>query len=525
MAGGKLSPRQKMINLMYLVFIAMLALNMSKEVLSAFGLLNEKIEGANVSTSQRNQAFMDGLAVKATDEPAQYAAVKAKADEISQISDDLDAYISTLKSASIEKLEDPSDYEVMDKADFFDQRFFQGDNYKPEGQEFLDKINAYRTEMMTILSDTALAKVAGIADIKKSIESNFATSEVTNRDGKKVEWLNYNYEGFPLVASLTKLTQIQADIKTTKSEVLQRMLSGQQAAALSFSNYSTLLETSKSAYYSGEKFDGAIVLGRTDESTKPNKAELTLDGRKLVEGTDYTFEGGRVKMNVNAGSPGDHKIEGILFYGEGGELTEVEVNRSFATISLPNSAVIAADKMNVVYRGVDNPMTVSIPGIPDNKVNASAPGLTKVSGSKYVMRPGAGRTVMISANGTLPDGKPVGSKSEFRIKDIPPPVGAIRGETGIVRMERGGLEISTVSAVLQDFDFELNINVTGFSFKVSGQPTVKVNGTRLDAAAKGALRRAQRGDAVQIFDINANLAGNSGYMLKKISPVIIELTN
>lgn len=525
MAGGKLSPRQKMINLMYLVFIAMLALNMSKEVLSAFGLLNEKISDANVSTSQRNSSFMEGLAMKAADEPAQYAAVEAKAKEIAQISDDFDSYILTLKSASIEKLEDPTDYEVMDKSDFFDRRFFQGDNYKPEGQEFLDKMNQYRTEMVAVLSDTALAKVAGIEDIKKAIEANFSTAEVTNRDGKKVEWLNYNYEGFPLVASLTKLTQIQADIKNTKSEVLQRMLAGQQAAALSFSNYSTLMETSKSAYYSGEKFDGAIVLGRTDESTKPQKAELTLDGRPLVEGTDYTFEGGKVKMNVNAGSPGDHKIEGTLFYGEGGDVTEVPVDRSFATISLPNSAVIAADKMNVVYRGVDNPMTVSIPGIPDNKVNASAAGLSKVSGSKYVMRPGAGRTVVISANGTLPDGKAVGSKSEFRIKDIPPPVGAVRGETGIVRMERGGLEIASISAVLQDFDFELNINVTGFSFKVSGQPTVKVNGTKLDAAAKGALRRAQRGDAVQIFDINANLAGNSGYKLKKISPVIIELTN
>ena len=320
------------------------------------------------------------------------------------------------------------------------------------------------------------------------------------------------------------MTQIQADIKTTKSELLQRMLAGQQAAALSFDNYSTLLETSKSAYYSGEKFDGAIVLGRTDESTKPKRAELTLDGRKLVEGTDYTFEGGKVKMNVNAGAPGDHKIEGILFYGEGGEETEVEVNRQFATISLPNSAVIAADKMNVVYRGVDNPMTVSIPGIPDNKVNASAAGLSRVSGSKYVMRPGAGRTVMISATGTLPDGKPVGSKSEFRIKDIPAPVGAIRGETGIVRMERGGLEISSVSAVLPDFVFDVKLNVSGFSFKVSGQPTVRVNGTKLDAAAKGALRRAARGDAVQIFDINASVSG-SGVMLKKTSPVIIELTN
>ena len=230
-------------------------------------------------------------------------------------------------------------------------------------------------------------------------------------------------------------------------------------------------------------------------------------------------------LKMSAGAPGDHKIEGNLIFIENGKETEIPVNLGFSTISKPNSAVIAADKMNVVYRGVDNPMTVSIPGIPDNKVNASAPGLTKVSGSKYVMRPGTGRTVTITASGTLPDGTGVRTPAEFRIKDIPPPVGAIRGETGIVRMERGGLEISTVSAVLQDFDFELNINVTGFSFKVSGQPTVKVNGTRLDAAAKGALRRAQRGDAVQIFDISANLAGNSGYMLKKISPVIIELTN
>src|SRR5690606_24710754 len=222
------------------------------------------------------------------------------------ISNDLDTYISSVKADAVAKVEDPSDYESMDKADYFNLRFFNGDAYKPEGKEFLEKMDAYRTEMITILSDTAMAKVAGVEEIKRSIETNFSTAPVTNRDGKQVEWLNYNYEGFPLIASLTKLTQIQADIETTKSEVLQRMLAGQQAAALSFDNYSTLLETSKSAYYSGEIFDGAIVLGRTDESTKPKRAELTLDGRKLVEGTDYTFVGGRVKLNVSAGAPGDH---------------------------------------------------------------------------------------------------------------------------------------------------------------------------------------------------------------------------
>ncbi|MFT5103790.1 MAG: gliding motility-associated protein GldM [Limisphaerales bacterium] len=522
MAGGKLTPRQKMINLMYLVFIAMLALNMSKEVLSAFGLLNEKISNANVATEERNTAFMDGLATKAIDEPGKYADVKDQADKVSEISNDLDAFISNLKSESIAKLEDPSDYEVMDKADFFDKRFFKGDNYKPEGEAFIAAMNKYRNEMSAALPDSLYP------NIKRAINSNFSTSEVENRDGKKIEWLNYNYEGFPLVASLTKLTQIQADIKTTKNEVLSKMLAGEQAASLSYSNYSTLMESPKSAYYTGEKFDGSIVLGRTDESTVPKRAELTLDGRSLTLGTDFTFEGGKVKLNVGAGSPGDHVIEGILYYGEAGKETPVDVMSGFATISMPNAAVIAADKMNVVYRGVVNPMTISIPGIPDNKVRASGAGLSLVSGTKYNMSPASGRTVSITASGTLPDGKPVSSSMEFRIKDIPRPTGTIRGETGdggAVKMNRQGLEISSIGASLPDFDFDLKLNVTGFSFKVSGQPTVRVSGRKLDNAAKGALRRAKRGDVVQIIDINASISGNSGYKLKKISPVIIELTN
>jgi gliding motility-associated protein GldM len=235
-----------------------------------------------------------------------------------------------------------------------------------------------------------------------------------------------------------------------------------------------------------------------------------------------------VKLNVGAGSPGDHEIEGFLYYGEGGEETEVLVKRSFATISKPNSAVIAADKMNVVYRGVVNPMTVSIPGIPDNKVSASGTGLAKVSGSKYSMSPGKGREVTITASGTLPDGQKVNTPATFRIKDIPRPTGTVRGEDGdggCVRMQREGISKSSIGAVLQDFDFDLKLKVTGFSFKVSGQPTVKCSGSRLSSQATGSLKRAKRGETVQIFDITAKIASNSGYKLKKISPICIELTN
>lgn len=522
MAKGALSPRQKMINLMYLVFIAMLALNMSKEVLSAFGLLDEKISDATTATTQRNTAFMESLATKASEQPEQYASVKAKADRVTEISATLDSYLGKLKSDMMAtvKPEEQNDYEVQDKPDFLDRLFFQGDKLKLEGQEFLDQINKYRTDMVAVLGDT-------YPDIKASVESNFSTDPVTRRDGKKIDWLNYNYEGFPMVASRTKLTSLQNDIQVTKNELLGKMLAGQQATALSFTQYNTLLEQAKSAFYAGEPFDGGIVLGRKDPNTKPNRVELTLDGRPLTEG-QYTIENCKVKLNISAGAAGDHKIEGNLIFLQEGKEVKIPVSASFATITKPNSAVISADKMNVVYRGVDNPMTISIPGIPDNKVSASAAGLTKGSGSKYMMRPGQGRTVSINASGTLPDGQKISTNSEFRIKDIPRPIGSIRGETGdggCVRMQRQGLEISSVGAALEDFDFDLALSVTGFSFKVSGQPTVVVSGNKLNSNAKSALGRAKRGETVQIFDINATISGNSGYKLKKISPICIELTN
>ncbi len=521
MAQGKLSPRQKMINMMYLIFIAMLALNMSKEVLSAFGLIDERLTESNAAAEARNVAFMENLTAKAAEQPDQYGDVKRKAEQINDYSDEFDAYLESLKNEMMGtiKPEDVNNYEMQDRSDYLDQKLFSGDKYSKEGQEFLNQIEKYKNGVLEVIGDDPRFQNI-VADVTKK----FSTEPVKNKDGVAVDWLRYHFEGFPMVASRTKLSQMQSDIKTAENEVLSTMLAGQQAAALSFTQYNTLLEASKSAFYAGDQFEGAIVLGRKDPNTRPNRVELTLDGRPLTE-DQYAIENGKVVLKVGAGNPGDHKIEGNLIFVEDGKETPIPVNLSFATISLPNSAVIAADKMNVVYRGVENPMTVSIPGIPDNNVNASAPGLSRVSGSKYVMRPGAGRTVTISATGTLPDGKPVGSKSEFRIKDIPAPVGAIRGETGIVRMERGGLEIASVSAVLEDFDFDLNINVTGFSFRVAGQPTVTVNGTRLDAAAKGALRRAKRGETVQIFDINASLAGNSSYKLKKIAPVLIELTN
>lgn len=518
MAGGKLSARQKMINLMYLIFIAMLALNMSKEVLSAFGLMNEKLTKSNQATSQRNTDFMSGLALKADENPDKFKPLKDRAEQVNSLAADFNSYLTELKGKMTAKIDDPTDYEIMDKGDYLDQAWFKGDKIKEEGQEFLAKVNGFRDGVVSIIGED-------YPDIARDVKSKFSTEQVTNRDNIKVDWLDYNYKGFPLVASLTKMTQLQADIKTTQSEVMSAMLQGSLSNELKMTNYTTLLETSKSAFFNGEKFDGQIVLGRKDASTKPNRVELKLDGRPLSE-DQYSIEDGKVKLNINAGRAGEHKIEGKLIFIQDGEETEVEVNSSFATVPKPNSATISADKMNVVYRGVSNPMTISFAGVSDNKVAANAPGLSKASGvGKYVMNPGTGREVTINVSGTLPDGQKVGDKATFRIKDIPKPTGTVRGEDGAIKMQRNSLEISTIGAKLDDFDFDLPLTVSGFKFKVPGQPTINCSGSKLNSRAKAALRKAKRGSSVQVFDIQAKIKGNSAYRLKKVSPIIIELTN
>ena len=391
------SPRQRMINLMYLVFIAMMALNMGKEVLSAFGLMNEKLQTANERYQLTNEAAFAELERKEQEKPEDYKEALEKARQVRELSNEYYSYLSSLKEEVMSQASNKTDYQVMDKSDFLDEKFFKTDGLKPEGQKFLDEINKYRTQLISLLGakDEAL---------KKIIEERFSTGEnnkVKNREGNTIGWVQYNYEGFPYIASVTKFSQLQSDIRQTEQDFYKAMLGEKMKDELSMKHYTTLLEQSRGAYYANQQFDGAIVLGRKDNSTKPKRVELTLDGRKLSESEVEVVEG-KIKLKVNTGNVGEHKIAGTLYYEQDGQETPVEVAQSFTTIPRPNEAVISADKMNVVYRGVVNPMTISMPGVPDNQVTASAPGLSRKSGPNYIMKPNAGSAeVTINVTGTL----------------------------------------------------------------------------------------------------------------------------
>lgn len=512
MAGGKQTPRQKMINLMYLVFIAMLALNMSKEVLSAFGLMNEKFEGSNISAEQSNNQMLMGLDAKAAEAGGEFNAASVTAHKVEGITKAFYAYIGGLKSEVVAGIEvDPETgklpYEEMDKADNLDNAWFSSEGYSQKGQEVITTIEKYKADMKAALGDNKK-----LAPIVSEVNAKFDLTDVKNKDGINIPYLDYHFKGFPAVASLAKLSAWQNDVKKTETDVYNTLLGKAAVAAASYSNYEAIVVLNKNAYFQGEQVTGKVVLGRYDANTTPTS--FSRPG-KIVNG--------QAVIGMTAGNVGEQSFNGKFTFLEDGKTIPLPFTGKYVVVPRPNSATISADKMNVVYRGVQNPMTISFAGIADNQVNASAPGLSKVGNGRYVMTPGGGSEVVINVSGKMSDGKVASDRKVFRIKGIPGPTGTIRGETGIVKGPKSNLEIATIGAKLEDFDFEVGLDVVGFNLKIYGQATVVVYGNRLNAQCKAVLAKAGRGDQVTISEIKTKLVGAGSYLLPRTAPVIFEI--
>ena len=524
MAGANETPRNKLIALMYLVFITMLALNVSKEVLDGFGQMFKKIQSANERVNQGNIIYYDKIEVNAQEKEGKWVGHDRTAKEIRKESDKFFARIAEIKAKITEKqrIADPElkEYSQMDKGEALDLIFFDASGLSPEGEAFVDMINAYKMRVIQVFA----SQFPQYTDL---VEERFFTGDfegnVPTSDGSQ-PWLANNFEGFPLISSLAKLTMMQNDIRLTESDVLNALLGKELegSSKVNTDNYITLLKSDKGAYYQGETFDGSVILGRKGGAQNPNEVSLTMDGRKLSE-NEYEKIPGGVKLKVSAGRPGDHRIEGDLVFLNAGMESRIPVDQSFAVISKPNAAVISADKMNVVYRGVDNPMTISIPGIPDDKIRATAPGLKRSKGSKFIMNPGKGREITIAANGTLPDGMSVSTKTKFRIKDLPRPNATFFRQSGKIRLPKASIERAEVGAILEDFDFDLTLKTLEFKVKVPGAPTITCRGTKLNAKALQALGRVRSGQEISIFDLKVQNPSKPNYKFKRVAPVLIEI--
>ena len=508
MAGGTLTPRQKMINLMYLVFIAMLALNMSKEVLTAFGNFNDKFSESNKLTEQSNATLLSALDTKATDEPAKYAEPARKAKEVAKISKDFAAFLETVKAEVVEVIEPDETgklpFESMDKSTI-DEKWFAGDGYSPRGTEIVSKIDKYVADVKRVLGND----VKYIPFIKE-IEKKFSTADITNREGVKQKFLDYKTKGFPAVSTLTFLTAMQNDVKNTEAGAYNLFLGNALQSAASMKNFQAIVVLDKNAYFAGEQVTGKVVLGRYDANTVPT----SFKGPGKIEN-------GQAVISMTAGGIGEQNISGEFGFLEDGKEIPLKFEGKYVVVPRPNQAIISADKMNVVYRGVPNPISISVPGIASNKVNASAPGMSKVGDGKFMLKPGSGSEVKISVNATMPDGKSMSSAQVFRIKGLPAPTGKVGGSEKN-KGPKSNLEVCTVTAIMEDFDFPVTVNVTQFNVKVPGQPTIVVSGNRMDSRAKSAIAKAQKGDVVVISEIKASFSGID-QMAKKVSICTYEI--
>jgi gliding motility-associated protein GldM len=510
MAGGKLTPRQKMINLMYLVFIAMLALNMSKEVLSAFGMMNEKFEASNETSKLTNEQMMTALDLKAVEAKGEFATAAITAHKVEAATKKFFDFVASAKEEVLKgvKQEDGKlPYEQMDKADNLDNSWFSSAGYSNRGKEVMAAIETYKAEMKA-----ALGTEKKYANILNQVNKSLDVSPVENKDGIKIDFLDYHFKGFPAIASLAKLSAWQNDAKKAESDVISAALGKAAVQAASYSNYQAIVVLEKNAYFQGESVKGKVVLGRYDENTKPTSFQGP--GR---------LENGQAVISLTAGGVGEQKINGQFTFMEDGKSIPLKFAGNYVVVPRPNSATISADKMNVVYRGVVNPMTISFAGVSDNNVTASGTGLTKGSGNgKYNMSPPQGNEVLISVTGKLPDGTSVTDKKTYRIKNIPAPQGAIAGTVGESKGAKGRLAVSQITAVLPDFDFDVKFRVTQFTFKVSGQPSVVVNGDRVNKQCEAAMARAGRGDIVTISEIKTKIEGTN-ILPRATSPAFYEI--
>ncbi len=547
MAGAKQDTRQKMINMMYLVFIAMLALNISKEVLATLGLINNDITQATQDliedSNEKYTTFSNNL------NNEYYKVAAESTPKIKEVADEYYAYVEALKEQIIASdqngfrmarkdkttgvVDTIVDYQTMDKSQFLDEYFFIGGKYTENGQEFVNRFSSFPTQIQTVL-DAFLA-----ADLEKDpptdelpegeyadfdftfladLNQRFAyTENVLNRDGKYQPYLSYHFEGFPLIASLSKLTKIQSDIRFVENKVLESMLSTINAHEGGLNKYQTLLESTQSSFYTNEMVDASIVMGKKDSNFKPNRAELSLNGKPLVQGRDFTIAAGGVQLNKRFGAPGSYKLTGKLFFERNMEEQTVEVAQVISVIDKPNDAVISADQMKVVYRGLPNDLSISIPGIPNNKLSVRATnGKISRKGNKFLAIPDGdkvGKSMRIFVSGEINGNTINAPGQDFRIKPLPAALGSIDLGAKLGKFDSGDIireyvPAGTIAAKFpDDFDYNLNVTVKSFSIKVGSRAAIPIKSNRIkdSRVIRSYLENASKGDIIFIYNIDAQV--------------------
>ncbi|MNK72254.1 hypothetical protein D3C87_917250 [compost metagenome] len=490
MAGGKETTRQRMINIMYLVLLAMLALNVSDTILDAFKNINDSLDTSknNVNTSI-NQLFSAFENSKLKEEPARAQPIYEKAQQAKAAADELNNYIEGIKKQFTEA-GDGIDPETGDLVNRSNQDIAQNIMInKKEADKLKAKINATREKLISLLDPADRAGVAFSLEAKDPVRK------------RKGNWQEtYFGEGTPLTAAMTILTKLQTDTKNAEAEVVKKLFGNMDKAQVNLDQFAAVAVAPTSYVIQGQPYTAEVFLTASDSRSTP---DITVNGSKLsVKEGKGTYTGG-------TSSVGQFTWVGTIRVRQtDGQVKEYKTQPQTYQVAKP-SASVTSTKLNVIYAGIANPFTVSAAGFPLESIKASISGgsMSGSNGNFNVNVPGSlvGSEVSInvSANNA---GKTVSLGSQkFRVKGIPTPVAKVGGRAGGDVASVQLKSETEIEADLDDFPFDVKFKIQRYKVTIikprSDAVTIAGSGGSFAGAVKGAINSVTPGTRVFFEDI------------------------
>ncbi len=491
-------PRQLMITIMYLVLTALLALNVSAEIFNAFKLVNKGLQKSNEVLDRQNKRVPDQVKTLAQKDPERYGEYAERVDDVVKTGDEFVTYVETIWDSLLHKSGgtiQKNGKEVMKNKKNKDAttRYLVDQG---KGEQLKSKIIAAREDFLNYIEpeerEAFKSKIALEVDDKSWKEAK-----------KKASWADFNFRQMPVGAVQPILTKFINDAKATESAVLNHYLEKVGGTDVVFDKFEVVSAPEKSYIVTGDTYKSKIFLGAASDNV--DELNVSVNGRSL------SVENGVAEYTASASSTGIKKYTARISFKNPvtGEPTDVE--RQFEYEVGERSVSVSADKMNVFYIGVDNPVTISAAGVSSNKLNVTTgSGITikSTGGSSYVVTANTpGKSSVNVSGGGLPS-----TSKEFRVKRIPDPVPKLSGErgggipNGVFRAQLG------LIADLEDFDFEARCEIIGFQLvrvarRQDPEPASN-SGGRFNDAAQRLVNKAAPGDRYFFEDIKAKCPGD-----------------
>ncbi|MCO4293490.1 gliding motility protein GldM [Solitalea sp. MAHUQ-68] len=488
MAGGKQTARQQMINLMYLVLTAMLALNVSAEVLNAFKTvrdgLDESSSNLDLTINKTMDAFQNGM----SSDPVKTEPWFKKAQEAVKISNELGTYIKGVKEQMVTEAEgvNPETGDIKRNDDLDIPSHIMLNEQKPseaKGPELKAKITDAREKLLALVDPADKERV---------------TINLKAEDPKGRKWEEAQFQSVPVTAAVTILSKLEGDVKNSEVEILKYLQSKIYAADFKIDKLDAVIVAPSSYVLAGQQYTADVFVTASSTSIVP---DVYVGGSKLP-----VDAAGKAKYTITASGVGEKSFEAKVTVKKPDGSTETYTKTGKYEVAAP-SANVSADKMNVLYIGVENPVSVSAAGVPNSKVRASLIGAGSLRGSNgnYIADVTTAGQVTINVTADI-NGKVTNMGSKvYRVKQVPPPTPKFAGlssgrvSSSAVKAQPG------VFAMLENFDFDMKFTVSGYTMYVMKKRTdpifESVNGPALSARLRTALSTVSTGDKIMIEDI------------------------